>query len=168
MSHTKATHYSSKMKRTQTLPLFILCLLPLFLGSKAEQCGSQAGGAVCPNGLCCSKFGFCGNTDAYCGAGCQSQCKSSPTPTTPTPSGGGNGGDVGRLLSSSLFDQMLKYRNDGRCAGHGFYTYDGFIAAAKSFSGFGTTGDDTTKKKELAAFLAQTSHETTGTLLIKY
>nr|AAP03087.1 class Ib chitinase [Galega orientalis] len=145
----------------------ILCLLVVsfFLGTKAEQCGSQANGAVCPNGLCCSQFGYCGNTDQYCGAGCQSQCKSSstptptPTPSTPTPS---TGGDVGRLIPSSLFDQMLKYRNDGRCPGHGFYTYDGFIAAARSFNGFGTTGDDNTRKKELAAFLAQTSHETTG------
>nr|AAP03089.1 class Ib chitinase 2 [Galega orientalis] len=150
----------------------ILCLLVVcfFLGTKAEQCGSQANGAVCPNGLCCSKFGWCGNTDPWCGDGCQSQCKSSstptpstptptPTPSTPTPS---TGGDVGRLIPSSLFDQMLKYRNDGRCPGHGFYTYDGFIAAANSFNGFGTTGDDNTRKKELAAFLAQTSHETTG------
>ncbi|CAI8608949.1 unnamed protein product [Vicia faba] len=151
------------MKRTPKLSIFILCLLPLFLGSKAEQCGSQAGGAVCPNGLCCSKFGFCGGTDAYCKDGCQSQCKSSPTPTTPTtPTPSTGGGDVGRLIPSSLFDRMLKYRNDGRCAGHGFYTYDAFIAAARSFNGFGTTGDDNTKKKELAAFLAQTSHETTG------
>ncbi|MQL10586.1 hypothetical protein EI010_25590, partial [Escherichia coli] len=78
----------------------------------------------------------------------------------PTPSGGG--GDIGRLVSSSVFDQMLKYRNDARCAGHGFYTYDAFIAATRSFNGFGTTGDDTIRKRELAAFLAQTSHETTG------
>lgn len=143
------------------LSCLILCLLPLFLVAKAEQCGSQANGALCPNGLCCSKFGFCGNTDQYCGDGCQSQCKSSPTPNPPTPSTGG-GGDVGSIIPSSLFDQMLKYRNDQRCAGHGFYTYDGFIAAARSFNGFGTTGDDATRKKELAAFLAQTSHETTG------
>ena len=31
-----------------------------------------------------------------------------------------------------------------------------------SFGGFGTTGDVNTRKRELAAFLAQTSHETTG------
>nr|POE45675.1 endochitinase [Quercus suber] len=33
--------------------------------------------------------------------------------------------------------------------------------AAQSFNGFGTTGDVTPRKRELAAFLAQTSHETT-------
>ncbi|MBA0653341.1 hypothetical protein Goklo_020529 [Gossypium klotzschianum] len=36
------------------------------------------------------------------------------------------------------------------------------ITTARSFNGFGTTGDLTTRKRELAAFLAQTSHETTG------
>ncbi|KAI8536875.1 hypothetical protein RHMOL_Rhmol10G0290300 [Rhododendron molle] len=57
---------------------------------------------------------------------------------------------------------MLKHRNDAACQGKGFYTYEAFIAAAKAFGGFGTTGDDATKKREIAAFLAQTSHETTG------
>ncbi|MCD9644203.1 Chitinase 1 [Datura stramonium] len=35
-------------------------------------------------------------------------------------------------------------------------------AAARSFPGFGTTGDNTARKREIAAFFAQTSHETTG------
>lgn len=153
---------------TMKLSSLMLCLLLAFVhGATAEQCGNQAGGALCPNGLCCSKFGWCGDTDSYCGEGCQSQCKSgpkpTPTPSTPTPS---TGGDITTLISSSLFDQMLKYRNDGRCAGRGFYTYNAFIAAARSFSGFGTTGDDNTRKKEIAAFLAQTSHETTGSNII--
>uniref|UniRef100_A0A6N2MBD3 chitinase n=1 Tax=Salix viminalis TaxID=40686 RepID=A0A6N2MBD3_SALVM len=60
---------------------------------------------------------------------------------------------------------MLKYRNDGRCPRNGFYTYDAFISAARSFSGFGTNGDDTARQRELSAFLAQTSHETTGHLV---
>ena len=57
---------------------------------------------------------------------------------------------------------MLKYRNDARCPSNGFYTYDAFITAAQSFNGFGTTGDLDTRKRELAAFFGQTSHETTG------
>ncbi|GAB2271423.1 hypothetical protein Dimus_006261 [Dionaea muscipula] len=44
----------------------------------------------------------------------------------------------------------------------GFYTYNAFIEAARSFPGFCTTGDVNTQKKELAAFFGQTSHETTG------
>ncbi|KAM1261492.1 hypothetical protein TB2_026378 [Malus domestica] len=143
------------------LQALIFLSLTLLLGISAEQCGSQAGGAVCPNGLCCSQYGWCGTTSDYCATGCQSQCGSTPNPTpTPTPSGGG--GDISSLISSSVFDQMLKYRNDARCQSNGFYTYDAFVAAARSFNGFGTTGDDATRKRELAAFLAQTSHETTG------
>ncbi|KAL0013217.1 hypothetical protein SO802_000286 [Lithocarpus litseifolius] len=142
----------------------ILLFFAFLLGTTAEQCGTQAGGAVCPNGLCCSQFGWRGNTNDYCGNGCQSQCSSGGSLTTPsptTPSSGG-GGDVSSLISATLFDQMLKYRNDPRCKSNGFYTYNAFIAAAQSFNGFGTTGDDTTRKRELAAFLALTSHETTG------
>ncbi|MBA0590287.1 hypothetical protein Gorai_019000 [Gossypium raimondii] len=52
---------------------------------------------------------------------------------------------------------MLKYLNDSRCPGNGFYTYSAFITASRSFNRFGTTGDLTTRKRELAAFLAQTS-----------
>ncbi|RDY13062.1 hypothetical protein CR513_02065, partial [Mucuna pruriens] len=130
----------------------MLCLLLAFLlGATAQQCGRQGGGALCPNRLCCSQFGWCGDTDAYCGAGCQSQCRSTPS-----------GGDISRLITRSLFEEMLKHRNDPACPGRGFYTYDAFIAVARSANGFGTTGDDTTRKREIAAFLAQTSHETTG------
>ncbi|KAI8032149.1 hypothetical protein LOK49_LG01G02775 [Camellia lanceoleosa] len=70
--------------------------------------------------------------------------------------------DISSLISRDLFNQMLKHRNDASCPGNGFYTYDAFVAAAKSFGGFGTTGDTDTRKREIAAFLAQTSHETTG------
>lgn len=131
------------------LTIFSLLLSTILQGSSAEQCGSQAGGALCPGGLCCSKYGWCGNTPDYCGEGCQSQC-------------GGSAGDISKLISRGTFDQMLKHRNDGACPAKGFYTYDAFIAAAKAFPGFGTTGDDATRKREIAAFLGQTSHETTG------
>ena len=70
--------------------------------------------------------------------------------------------DISPLISQELFNEILKHRNDANCPGNGFYTYDAFIAAANSFGAFGTTGDDNTRKREIAAFLAQTSHETTG------
>ncbi|KAF8011340.1 hypothetical protein BT93_J1827 [Corymbia citriodora subsp. variegata] len=75
---------------------------------------------------------------------------------------GAAGGDVSGLISRELFNEMLKHRNDANCPGKGFYTYDAFITAAKSFAEFGVTGDTDTRKREIAAFLAQTSHETTG------
>ncbi|XP_028790209.1 pathogenesis-related protein PR-4-like [Neltuma alba] len=42
---------------------------------RGEQCGRQAGGALCPGDLCCSQYGWCGSTDEYCGENCQSKCK---------------------------------------------------------------------------------------------
>jgi chitinase len=65
-----------------------------------------------------------------------------------------------------MFDDMLKYRNDPQCHAVGFYTYDAFISAAKEFPDFGNTGDDLMRKREIAAFLGQTSHETTGRVFI--
>lgn len=75
-------------------------------------------------------------------------------------------GDVSSLISPSMFNEMLKHRNDGKCQGNGFYTYNAFINAARSFDAFGTTGDINTRKRELAAFFGQTSHQTTGKLLL--
>ncbi|ORX83427.1 glycoside hydrolase/deacetylase [Anaeromyces robustus] len=34
-------------------------------------CGENNG--ICPNHQCCSKYGYCGSTDDYCGNGCQSE-----------------------------------------------------------------------------------------------
>lgn len=116
-------------------------LLSIIQGGWAVQCG-----------LCCSEFGWCGNTIAYCGKVCQSQCGGG---------GGGDGSGIGDLLSSSTLNEMLKHRNNGACLAQGFYTYDAFIAATEAFPTFGTTGDNETRKREIAAFLAQTSHETT-------
>ncbi|XP_072963289.1 chitinase 11-like [Typha angustifolia] len=73
-----------------------------------------------------------------------------------------NGQSVSSIISSSFFEQMLPHRNDADCPAKGFYTYTAFINAANFFSGFGTTGDLPTRKKELAAFFGQTSHETNG------
>ena len=139
------------LENVKLFTLVLFCLGTLSLTIQAQQCGSQAGGAKCANNLCCSQYGYCGSTSEYCGTGCQSQC-----------GGGGGGSGVASIISSSLFDQMLKHRNDAACPGKGFYTYDAFIAAANSYSQFGTTGDTDTQKREIAAFLAQTSHETTG------
>lgn len=69
---------------------------------------------------------------------------------------------MGSIISRDRFEKMLKHRNNDACPAKGFYSYDAFIAAAKSFGEFAATGDVATRKREIAAFLAQTSHETTG------
>ncbi|MED6153761.1 Wound-induced protein win2, partial [Stylosanthes scabra] len=75
------------MARTGLCIALSLCLTATI--AMAEQCGSQVGGAFCPNNLCCSKYGWCGSTYDYClpDAGCQSNCWGGPTPTPTPPSG---------------------------------------------------------------------------------
>ncbi|KAD4889383.1 hypothetical protein E3N88_21456 [Mikania micrantha] len=124
--------------------LLLTFLLYLIASVSAQTCGRQAGNALCSNGYCCSQYGYCGTTPDYCSPAnkCQSQCTSS----TPT------GSDVGSIITESVFNQMLKYRNDPRCHANGFYTYNAFINAAKKYNGFGTSGSNEVRKRELAAF----------------
>ena len=69
----------------------------------------------------------------------------------PTPPSGGSG--LASILSESMFDAMFPNRN-------GFYSYAGLVNAAATFGGFATSGDDTARKREVAAFLANVGHET--------
>ncbi|WZZ29443.1 hypothetical protein YC2023_012844 [Brassica napus] len=100
------------------LPLLLLILSFLLSFSSAEECGQQAGGALCPNNLCCSPFGWCGDTEPYCKRpGCQSQCTPDghppplPPPPGPHPPPDPTGG-LTDIITRSQFDDMLKHRND--------------------------------------------------------
>ncbi|WP_372441046.1 glycoside hydrolase family 19 protein [Actinacidiphila acididurans] len=72
--------------------------------------------------------------------------------TNPPPAGG-------FVVSEAQFNQMFPSRNS-------FYTYSGLTAALSAYPGFATTGSDTVKKQEAAAFLANVSHETGGLVYI--
>jgi len=53
--------------------------------STNDRCGHEFG--TCYDGKCCSKYGYCGTSDAYCGNGCQSEfgaCKKTSTTKTST------------------------------------------------------------------------------------
>ncbi|RPB11863.1 glycoside hydrolase/deacetylase [Morchella conica CCBAS932] len=57
------------------------------------SCGASNGGYKCPTDSykCCSQYGWCGDTDEYCGTGCQSGYGTcSGGSTTPTTSAGGS------------------------------------------------------------------------------
>ncbi|MFE5397912.1 chitinase [Streptomyces sp. NPDC056568] len=62
---------------------------------------------------------------------------------------------AGFVVTEAQFDEMFPNRNS-------FYTYSGLTAALGAYPGFSNTGDDTVKKQEAAAFLANVSHETGG------
>lgn len=75
-------------------------------------------------------------------------------------SGGGNPEPSAFPVSESQFNQMFPGRNP-------FYTYSGLVDALSAYPGFANTGDDTTRKREAAAFLANVNHETGGLVYIK-
>jgi predicted chitinase len=70
----------------------------------------------------------------------------------PTTCGGGNSGFV---ISEALFNQMFPNRI-------AFYNYQGLIAALSAYPAFATSGGDTVKRQEAAAFLASIDHESGG------
>nr|AAL30422.1 hevein-like protein [Sambucus nigra] len=129
-----------------------------------HRCGSSVGNPPCAPGRCCSIFGWCGGGPSYCsGSNCQYSCSNGARSTDlprallrPT----NNLNDISKMISESLFNEMFKHRKD--CPSRGFYSYEAFITAARSFPGFCTSGDVATRKRELAAFLSQTSQATTG------
>jgi chitinase len=135
----------------------VVAIISLVQVCEAQQCGSQAGNALCANDLCCSQYGYCGSTPAYCGTGCQSQCTSTPSPPPP-PAGSGSG--VGNILTNSLFDSFFPNRNS-------FYTYAAFISAANAYPSFGTTGSSVQMRQEVAAFCGHVTQETAGMLFNK-
>jgi len=72
-------------------------------------------------------------------------------PTSSNPSG--------FVVTEAQFNQMFPNRNS-------FYTYSGLTTAMSAYPAFATTGSDTVKKQEAAAFLANVAHETGGLVYI--
>ncbi|XP_040380575.1 chitinase 7-like [Oryza brachyantha] len=145
----------------RALALAVLVLTCAAATARAEQCGWQARGARCPNRLCCSQWGWCGLSDEYCKGGCQSQCRAGE-PVPVQGAGGGGRAGVASVVTADQFERMLSHRDDAACPARGFYTYRAFVAAAGAFPAFAATGDADARRREVAAFLAQTSHATFG------
>jgi Chitinase class I len=59
------------------------------------------------------------------------------------------------IVSRAVFEQAFPDRDP-------FYSYDGLVAALRTYPAFTTTGDDATRRREAAAFLADVDHETGG------
>lgn len=59
------------------------------------------------------------------------------------------------IVSRAVFEQAFPDRDP-------FYSYNGLIAALRTYPAFTTTGDDATRRREAAAFLANVDHETGG------
>ncbi|ORX81020.1 hypothetical protein BCR32DRAFT_293523 [Anaeromyces robustus] len=63
--------------------------------SKNGNCGSKHG-TRCPEGECCSKFGYCGTSTDYCGSNCQSDFGNCGTTSNQISTNGKCGGNNGK------------------------------------------------------------------------
>merc|ERR1719155_2329 len=84
------------------------------------------------------------------------------SPSSPTPSQSSGGSGISAWFSQADFEAFFPNINNAACTGANFFTYDALVQAVKAFPSFANSGDLDQDRTELAAFLAQTSHETTG------
>lgn len=79
---------SAPTKAATPAPTSPATVAPTVAPSKAPASSNNNGGcssdSPCPNNLCCSKYGYCGNSDAYCGNGCQGGPCFGASTTAPT------------------------------------------------------------------------------------
>ncbi|XP_060185954.1 endochitinase PR4-like [Lycium barbarum] len=121
-----------------------IVLIPRWI--MAQKCG-------CAKGLCCSKWGYCGNGNDYCGKGCQEgSCY-----TTTSTNNSNNG--ISDIVTESFFNGIANQAASS-CDGKGFYTRAAFLEALKSYPRFATIGSSNDTKREIAAFFAHVTHET--------
>ncbi|XP_042478097.1 endochitinase EP3-like [Macadamia integrifolia] len=147
---------NSKMAVTLTIrkSLLAITLAGILAGLMPESVMGQNCG--CASNLCCSKYGYCGTGDTYCGTGCQSgPCYASATP----PSSSSSSSSVADIVTQSFFDGIINQAASS-CAGKSFYTRAAFLSATNSYPSFGTTGTTDDIKREIAAFFAHVTHET--------
>lgn len=85
---------------------------------------------------------------------------SDTTDTTDTTTGPSDC-ELADILDQATWDAMFLHEDDPACFGT-VYTFQGLLDAAADYPSFACEGDDATRRRELAAFLAQISHETTG------
>ena len=71
--------------------------------------------------------------------------------STPPPSSGG----FANIVSRQTYEAMFPNRN-------ALYSYESLVAATQKYPQFGNSGSDEQRKREVAAFLANIAHETTG------
>lgn len=125
------------MALTKISSFFLICLFGVYSQTaKSQFCG-------CSPIMCCSRFGFCGTSDVYCGSGCQSgPCRTSREP-------------VDEIVTQKFFDGIINQTRNG-CAGKRFYTRESFLKAANATFDF----TDTVTSLEIAAMFAHFTHET--------
>lgn len=129
--------------------LLTLALAGFLAGALPGRAAAQNCG--CSSDQCCSRWGYCGTGDDYCGTGCQSgPCYASP----PT-----NGVSVPDIVTDEFFNGIISQAADS-CVGKSFYSRKAFLDALENYPRFGQTGSEDDSKRKVAAFFAHVTHET--------
>ncbi|XP_062090075.1 endochitinase EP3-like [Humulus lupulus] len=141
---------SLKAQNNVTLTLLLLGIIGLLGLSKTCKAQTPCGSSTCAANECCSKSGFCGTDEAYCGADCRGGACST------------NGFSVGDIVTPEFFSDILNngIANNQACPGQSFYSRDIFLEALNSYPPFGKSGSVDDSKREIAAFFAHVTHET--------
>ncbi|KAF8704270.1 hypothetical protein HU200_031769 [Digitaria exilis] len=139
--------------KAATLDIWLLLHCAAIIAPAAAQ------SCNCAPGLCCSRYGYCGTTGAFCGQGCQSG------PCTGSSGGGGAGSGSGGVASvasvvTDAFFGGITAQAQSWCAGKSFYTRSAFLDAVGSFPNFARGGSQAAGTREIAAFFAHVTHET--------
>ncbi|GMY32635.1 Chitinase 5 [Fagus crenata] len=114
----------------------------LAVSVKGQNCG-------CAANLCCSFYGYCGTSNAFCGPGCQA----GPCII--------NNISVPSIVTEKFFNGILNQAQQPNCPGkNNFYTRAAFLNALQSYAKFAKAGSDDDGKREIAAFFAHVTHET--------
>ncbi|XP_037417752.1 chitinase 10-like [Triticum dicoccoides] len=74
---------------------------------------------------------------------------------------------ISSIVTEEMFSSMFLHKDNTAYPAKGFYNYSSFVSTVEWFPEFGSGAhhvDADTRKREVAAFLAQISHETTGGL----
>ncbi|KAF8661696.1 hypothetical protein HU200_056644 [Digitaria exilis] len=137
------------MANSPTPTMILAAALALVLALLAAVSPAAAHNCGCGPGLCCSKYGYCGTTSAYCGEGCKSG-----------PCWGSTGGASVASVVTKAFFNGIKSKSESWCEGTSFYTRGTFLEALASYPGFASAGSEAQRKREIAAFFAHVTHET--------
>lgn len=146
--HSKPNSSNTKMRSSMTINTVMLIAALVATSAVVVVNGQNCG---CGAQLCCSRWGFCGTGDEYCGTGCQEGPCNPPPPT--------NDVSVGDIVTPEFFNGIIS-QADGSCVGRNFYSRSSFIDALPSYPQFGRIGSQDDSRREIAAFFAHVTHET--------
>ncbi|KAL0456521.1 UNVERIFIED_CONTAM: Chitinase 5 [Sesamum latifolium] len=115
------------LSSTKTLSLPPICtLLAIALLSGTLPMHVSGQNCRCSANECCSRYGYCGTGDTYCGNGCRSgRCYASGH-------GSSNGNRVSNIVTDAFFSRIANQAGGG-CPGRGFYTRAAFLEAARAY-----------------------------------